>query len=157
MMTMARTLIFAALLLFSAGAYAATLHDVDMAWSKQNLYTINLLEKLREIEETDKKNQRRKEQILQFRDSINVINERIYDCYIICELSILNYEKDKAFSNLSGEFLKIKKHDITEKIELLKVLSSLAKKDKDPVLMQMIDEYVNLSIETADTYNQCYE
>jgi hypothetical protein len=116
-----------------------------------------LLDKLREIEEGEKKNQRRKEQILQFRDSINVINERIYDCYMICELSILNYEKDKAFSNLSGEFLKIKKHDIDEKIELLKVLSSIAKKDKDSVLMQMIDEYVQLSIATTDTYSKCNE
>ena len=155
MMAMIRLIIIAALLLLSTSAYANNLHDVDMAWSKHNLYTINLLGKLREISENEKKNERHKEQILQFTDAVKVINERIYDCYMICELVGFNDDRSISYLSLAHEFIKIKQNDINEKIEWLNVLRSLAAKEKNTVLTNLLDEYVGLCLETMAIYSSC--
>lgn len=156
-MRMRRLIIFGVSLFLATGAYATSLHDVDMAWSRHNLYTINLLAKLREIADAEAKNPRHKEQILQFTEAVNVINERVYDCYIICELVSLNDDRSKAYLDLAREFTKTKQNEINEKVEWLKVLSSLARKDKNQVLVQMLDDYVNLCIETVNAYSQCFK
>lgn len=154
-MTVTKLLIIVSLLLISTSAYAASLHEVDMAWSKHNLYTMNLLGKLREFAENEKKNERHKEQLLQFADAVNVINERIYDCYMICELVGFNDDRSISYLSLAHEFIKIKQNDINEKIEWLRVLRSLAAKDKNTFLTNLLDEYVGLCMETMSIYGTC--
>lgn len=154
-MTMARLIIIVSMLLISTSSYATSLQEVDVAWSTHNLYTINLLSKLREIAENEKKNERHKEQILHFTETVNVINERIYDCYMICELVGLDDDRSISYLSLAHEFIKIKQNDITEKIEWLNLLRSLAEKDKNYVLTNLLDEYIELCLDTIAIYSKC--
>jgi len=149
------SVILAAALFIATSCYAASSHDIDMAWSKYNLSVITLHENLERIERTESTNQNTKEIIREFQDKVDIISERIYDCYIICELVILNDDKSEAFRRLASEFLDLKKDDINKNIEYLAIQSSLIFK-KNIKISQMIDEYIKITLETSENISNCY-
>jgi hypothetical protein len=73
------------------------------------------------------------------------------------EFMIVTFNDDRSISYLSlaHEFIKIKQNDINEKIEWLRVLRSLAAKDKNTALTNLLDEYVGLCLETMAIYGTC--
>ena len=153
-MSATKLLISIIILFISTSSHAASLHDIDMSWSKYNLSVISLFDNLDEMDRNENTTQNAKEIIREFRIKVEIISERIYDCYIICELVSLNDDKSEAFLRLSDEFLKLKKDDISKNIEYLAIQSSLNFK-KNITISQMIDDYLKMALETTDSISRC--